>query len=239
MEFLLMNSDDACQILLVEDDLRLANLIAEYLTGQGYKVHVETSGLKVARMTADICPDLIILDIGLPGKNGLQICQDIRSDYQGPIMFLTARTDNAEQIQGLESGADDYVLKPVEPQLLLARIKALLRRYGSDAGASQQEINLGNLHINLKLRTASRSGEAINLSSHEFDLLVTFAKHAGQVLSREYLFSRVYSRPYDGLDRTIDVRISQLRKKLGETTDAAHIIKTIWGRGYILVADAL
>lgn len=234
-----MNSDDACQILLVEDDLRLANLIAEYLTGQGYKVHVETSGLKVARMTADICPDLIILDIGLPGKNGLQICQDIRSDYQGPIMFLTARTDNAEQIQGLESGADDYVLKPVEPQLLLARIKALLRRYGSDAGASQQEINLGNLHINLKLRTASRSGEAINLSSHEFDLLVTFAKHAGQVLSREYLFSRVYSRPYDGLDRTIDVRISQLRKKLGETTDAAHIIKTIWGRGYILVADAL
>lgn len=234
-----MNSDDACQILLVEDDLRLANLIAEYLTGQGYKVHVETSGLKVARMTADICPDLIILDIGLPGKNGLQICQDIRSDYQGPIMFLTARTDNAEQIQGLESGADDYVLKPVEPQLLLARIKALLRRYGSDAGASQQEINLGNLHINLKLRTASRSGEAINLSSHEFDLLVTFAKHAGQVLSREYLFSRVYSRPYDGLDRTIDVRISQLRKKLGETTDAANIIKTIWGRGYILVADAL
>ncbi|HRH77161.1 MAG TPA: response regulator transcription factor [Cellvibrionaceae bacterium] len=234
-----MNTADTCQILLVEDDLRLAHLIAEYLTSQGFKVHTETSGLKVARITADICPDLIILDISLPGKNGLQICQDIRSDYHGPIMFLTARTENAEQIQGLESGADDYVLKPVEPQLLLARIKALLRRYGSDTNVSQQEICLGPLQINLKLRTASRGGETLSLSSHEFDLLVTFAKHAGQVLSREYLFSRVYSRPYDGLDRTIDVRISQLRKKLGEAPDAAHIIKTIWGRGYLLVADAL
>ncbi|HEY6527984.1 MAG TPA: response regulator transcription factor [Cellvibrionaceae bacterium] len=234
-----MTVDDPCQILLVEDDLRLANLIAEYLTSQGFKVHKETSGLKVARLTADICPDLIILDISLPGKNGLEICQDIRGDYQGPIMFLTARTENAEQIKGLESGADDYVLKPVEPQLLLARINALLRRYRNDNTALQQELTLGALTINLKLRTATRAGEQLNLSSHEFDLLLTFAKHAGQVLSREYLFSRVYSRPYDGLDRTIDVRISQLRKKLGETPDAPHTIKTIWGRGYLLVADAL
>ncbi|MEY4590899.1 MAG: hypothetical protein RL497_2975 [Pseudomonadota bacterium] len=234
-----MTHDDKCQILLVEDDLRLASLIEEYLSGQGFHVYKETSGLKVARLTADICPDLIILDINLPGKNGLQICQDIRSDYQGPIMFLTARTDSTEQIQGLESGADDYVLKPVEPQLLLARINALLRRFRADNTASQQELMLGTLSINLKLRTVTRLGEALNLSSHEFDLLLTFAKHSGQVLSREYLFSRVYSRPYDGLDRTIDVRISQLRKKLGETSDTAHCIKTIWGRGYLLVAEAL
>lgn len=234
-----MTETDACQILLVEDDLRLANLIAEYLTGQGFKVHKESSGLKVARLTADICPDLIILDISLPGKNGLQICQDIRNEYHGPIMFLTARTENAEQIQGLESGADDYVLKPVEPQLLLARINALLRRYRSDSSALQQELTLGALTLNIKQRSATRLGEPLNLSSHEFDLLLTFAKHTGQVLSREYLFSRVYSRPYDGLDRTIDVRISQLRKKLGEGPDSPHSIKTIWGRGYLLVAEAL
>lgn len=234
-----MQAIEPCQILLVEDDLRLANLIAEYLTSHGFKVHKESSGLKVSRLTADLCPDLIILDISLPGKNGLEICQDLRSEFLGPIMFLTARTDNAEQIQGFASGADDYVLKPVEPQLLLARINALLRRFRTDTSAANTEITLGSLAINLKQRTATRAGEPLSLSSHEFDLLVTFAKHAGQVLSREYLFSRVYSRPYDGLDRTIDVRISQLRKKLGDTPDAPETIKTIWGRGYLLVGDAL
>jgi DNA-binding response OmpR family regulator len=234
-----MTQPDPIPILLVEDDQRLANLIAEYLTGQGYLVYTESSGLKVMRLMADICPALIILDIGLPGKNGIQICQDIRAEYQGPIMFLTAPTDSAQQLLGFDSGGDDYVLKPVEPQLLLARMKALLRRYCSEDTHRQTELMLGSLALNLKQRTASWEQKPLPLSNHEFDLLLTFAKHAGQVLSREYLFSRVYSRPYDGLDRTIDVRISQLRKKLGDLAGQQECIKTIWGRGYLFVADTL
>lgn len=227
-------------ILLAEDDQRLAHLVKDYLESveDGFTVTVETNGGKVQRTVEDVCPELLILDVMLPNKDGLTICREIRPSFKGPILILTARDDNADQILGLECGADDYVIKPVEPRVLLARIRALLRRYDLEQKQDLELIELGALSIDCHSRSVNLGGEDIHLSSHEYDLLVTLARQPGQVMSREFLFNAIYSRPYDGLDRTIDVRISQLRKKLGDHADNPYRIKTVWGRGYILVEDA-
>src|SRR5690606_20223192 len=139
---------------------------------------------------------------------------------------------------GLECGADDYVIKPAEPRVLLARIRALLRRYSLEEKSDKENLQFGDLNICCLSRTVTFAGEPVDLSSHEFDLLLTFARQPGQTMSREFLFNTIYSRTYDGLDRTIDVRISQLRKKLGDNAEKPFRIKTIWGRGYLFVEDA-
>lgn len=226
------------RILLAEDDHRLAQLVKDYLENNDFSVLVEANGNKVARRLADFRPDLVILDVMLPGMNGLEICKNIRESFTGPILILTARDDNVDQILGLEYGADDYVIKPVEPRVLLARLRALLRRTTVEHKAEAEQLSFGGLKVNVAARTANLNGETTNLSSHEFDLLLVLAKEAGQVLSREYLFNTVYARPYDGLDRSIDVRVSQLRKKLGDSAETPFRIKTVWGRGYLFVPDA-
>lgn len=227
------------RILLAEDDERLALLVRDFLQSAGdFQVHIETNGNKVSRQLQNLCPDVLILDVGLPHKNGLTICQEVRADFKGPILMLTARNGDAEQILGLEHGADDYVIKPVEPAVLLARLKALLRRYHPVDKADAEELRFGALNVHCASRTLTLGGLPVALSSHEFDLLLALARQAGQVLSREFLFSSIYARPYDGLDRTIDVRVSQLRKKLGDSSDAPFRIKTVWGRGYLFVPDA-
>lgn len=227
------------RILLAEDDLRLAGLVKDYLeSADGYEVHIENNGGKVSRQLDDLCPDLLILDVMLPNKDGLSICKEIRPNFRGPILMLTARNDDADQILGLECGADDYVCKPAEPRLLLARVRALLRRYGAGENQDQELVKFGTLEINCVSRSVHLGDEEISLSSHEFDLLLTLARQSGQVLSREFLFTQIYARPYDGLDRTIDVRISQIRKKLGDNHEKPYRIKTVWGRGYMFVPDA-
>ncbi len=227
------------RILLAEDDERLAQLVKDFLESSGdCIVVIESNGNKVGRQIQNQCPDLLILDVMLPNKDGLTICKEVRADFKGPILMLTARNDDADQILGLENGADDYVIKPVEPPVLLARIKALLRRFHQDEKSETEEWTFGCLHISLASRSVTLAAEAISLSSHEFELLVALARQAGQVLSREFLFSAIYARPYDGLDRTIDVRVSQLRKKLGDSSESPFRIKTVWGRGYLLVPDA-
>lgn len=227
------------RILLAEDDERLAQLVKDYLqTTGGFDVTIESNGNKVARQIQNICPDLLILDVMLPNKDGLTICKEVRAGFKGPILILTARNSDADQILGLDYGADDYVVKPAEPPVLLARIKALLRRYNADVDNDGEMLNFGGLNIHATSRTLTLNEQAVTLSSHEFDLLLTLARQAGQVLSREFLFSAIYARPYDGIDRTIDVRVSQLRKKLGDSADAPYRIKTVWGRGYLFVPDA-
>ncbi len=226
------------RVLLAEDDERLAQLVKDYLESHDFRVTVEHAGHNVPRAVTDLMPDLVILDIMLPGKDGLTICKEIRPTYRGPILMLTARDSDMDQILGLEFGADDYVIKPAEPRVLLARVRALLRRYQSEEPVDPQALNFGPLTVNIAARSVSLSGEDIPLSSHEFELLLELAKNSGKILSREYLFNAIYSRPYDGLDRTIDVRISHLRKKLHDNTDAPEKIKTVWGKGYLFVADA-
>lgn len=226
-------------ILLAEDDARLAALVKDYLESTGeLTVAVQDNGGKIIRAVEDLAPDLVILDVGLPNKDGLSICRDLRPTYKGAILILTAHSDDAEQILGLEYGADDYVVKPVEPRLLLARVRALLRRYDKDHNTDCQQIAFGGLSIQCQSRAVTLHNEPVELSSHEFDLLLALAKQPGQIMSREYLYNCIYSRHYDGIDRTIDVRVSQLRKKLADSADKPFRIKTIWGRGYLLATDA-
>lgn len=226
-------------ILLAEDDVRLARLVKDYLECNGdYSVIVESDGQRVPRQLQALNPDLLILDVMLPNKDGLTLCRELRPTYRGPILMLTARNDDADQILGLECGADDYVIKPAEPSILLARIRALLRRYSPMQSQEQEALRFGILVIHRDSRTVTLAEQAVPLSSHEFDLLLVLAGQPSHTLSREYLFNAIYHRAYDGMDRTIDVRISQLRKKLGDSAERPFRIKTVWGRGYMFVPDA-
>jgi DNA-binding response OmpR family regulator len=225
-------------ILLVEDDLRLAELVLRYLESNGFAVTAIARGDHVIPHVQRQPPDLIILDLGLPGKDGLSICKELRPLYSQPILILTARNNDIDHVLGLELGADDYVVKPVEPRVLMARIQALLRRRHSADASDDRTLRFGRLHINNGARSVHLDGRPIALSSNEFDLLVQLATHAGEVQSREALFQRLYHREYDGVDRMLDIRISHLRRKLGEHAEKSERIKTIWGHGYLFAPDA-
>ena len=224
------------RILIVEDDQRLAELTAEFLQGNGFEVAVEGDGGRAARRIIDSQPDLVILDLMLPGEDGLSICRRVRGQYPGPILMLTARSDELDQVQGLDTGADDYVCKPVRPRLLLARIHALLRR--SEAPESKrQDLSFGPLRIDNRLREAWLGEQQIDLTGAEFDLLWLLASNAGKVLSREQIFTALRGVGYDGQDRSIDVRISKIRPKIGDDPINPRLIKTLRSKGYLFVGD--
>ncbi|MCO7622266.1 response regulator transcription factor [Pseudomonas guariconensis] len=224
------------RILIVEDDQRLAELTAEYLQANGYEVAVEGDGGRAARRIIDSQPDLVILDLMLPGEDGLSICRRIRGQYAGPILMFTARSDELDQVQGLDMGADDYVCKPVRPRLLLARITALLRR--SEAPQSKrQELQFGALRIDSRVREAWLGEQAIELTGAEFDLLWLLSSNAGRVLSREEIFTSLRGVGYDGQDRSIDVRISKIRPKIGDDPIHPRLIKTLRSKGYLFVGE--
>ncbi|NIE77739.1 response regulator transcription factor [Pantoea sp. Tr-811] len=225
------------RILIVEDDQRLAELTAEYLQGNGFEVAVEGDGARAARRIVDSQPDLVILDLMLPGEDGLSICRRVRSQYPGPILMLTARSDELDQVQGLDLGADDYVCKPVRPRLLLARIQALLRRSESPDN-KRQALAFGALRIDNRLREAWLGEHPIDLTGAEFDLLWLLASHAGRVLSREQIFTALRGVGYDGQDRSIDVRISRIRPKIGDDPLQPRLIKTLRSKGYLFVGEA-
>lgn len=225
------------RILIVEDDQRLAELTAEYLQANGYEVAVEGDGGRAARRIIDSQPDLVILDLMLPGEDGLSICRRVRGQYAGPILMLTARSDELDQVQGLDMGADDYVCKPVRPRLLLARITALLRR--SEAPQSKrQTLQFGALRIDNRVREAWLGEQAIELTGAEFDLLWLLSSNAGRVLSREEIFTSLRGVGYDGQDRSIDVRISKIRPKIGDDPIHPRLIKTLRSKGYLFVGEA-
>ena len=232
-------ADSVKKILLVEDDRQLSDLVTDFLTSEGYHVKQEFRGDNVAKRVQSFIPDLIILDIMLPGKDGFAVCRDIRTSFFGPILMLTAKGTDFDQVLGLEIGADDYVIKPVEPRVLLARITALLRR-GELPNQSQElgEVLCGQLQINRASRKVTLQNENVDLTSQEFDLLWLLASKAGEVQNRDYIYKAIVGREYDGLDRSIDVRISRLRKKLFDSTETPFRIKTIWGQGYLFVPDA-
>lgn len=223
-------------VLLVEDDLRLSELVRSYLQGNGFRVAVEHHGDRVVERVQRDSPDLVILDIGLPGKDGFAVCRELRTAFTIPILMLTARDNDIDHVVGLELGADDYVIKPVEPRVLVARLNALLRRGRASAGENRA-LGFGALSINAAARSVTLGDQAVTLSSNEFDLLLCLASRAGEILSREALYQQLYKREYNGLDRTLDVRISHLRKKLGDTGNPEKI-RTVWGHGYLFVPDA-
>jgi DNA-binding response OmpR family regulator len=225
-------------ILLVEDDLRLAELVSRYLESNGFTVNIASRGDEVIAAVEREPPDLVILDLGLPGEDGFTVCRQLRSSYTNPILILTARDSDIDHVLGLELGADDYVVKPVEPRVLLARIGALLRRSRAALASERKALQFGRLSINTTSRSVHLDGQSIALSGTEFDLLLYLASHAGEIQSRETLFKDLFKREYDGMDRMLDIRISRLRRKLGDEAETAERIKTIWGQGYLFVPDA-
>ncbi|MGL4318690.1 MAG: response regulator [Pseudomonas sp.] len=232
---------EAWQILIVEDDQRLAELTREYLESNGLKVAIESDGASAAARILKDQPDLVVLDLMLPGEDGLSICRKVRGRYDGPILMLTARTDDMDEVLGLEMGADDYVCKPVRPRVLLARIRALLRRSEGAAevvAESQRRLQFGALVIDSAMREAWLREQGIELTSAEFDLLWLLASNAGRILSREEIFTALRGIEYDGQDRSIDVRISRIRPKIGDDPEHPRLIKTVRSKGYLFVAEA-
>ena len=226
------------RILLIEDDERLAKLTAEYLRKNEFEVTIEGRGDTAEARILKEDPELVILDVMLPGKDGFEVCRAIRSQYKGVILMLTARDEDLDQILGLELGADDYISKPVQPRLLLARIKALLRRAptGGEGGPSADEadeLEFGNFRISQATRSTYLGEDIIDLTTAEFDLLWLLARHAGNILSRDDLLQELRGIGFDGLDRSIDARISRLRRKLGDDPENPTRIKTVRGKGYL------
>jgi two-component system, OmpR family, response regulator len=224
------------RILLVEDDERLAELTAEYLRKNDLTVNIEGRGDTAESRILAEQPDLVILDVMLPGKDGFEVCRAVRPSFRGVILMLTARDEDFDQILGLEMGADDYITKPVQPRVLLARIKALLRRLptpGDSNAGNDERMTFGQFAISQATRTASLNNEVIDLTTAEFDLLWLLATHAGNVLSRDDLLQELRGIGFDGLDRSIDARISRLRKKLNDDPENPTRIKTVRGKGYL------
>jgi DNA-binding response OmpR family regulator len=220
------------RILVVEDDLDIADLIAHYLTGAGHTVDRLTSGRDVLRQLRDVPTDLVILDIMLPGMDGLQVCGAMRADPQiaaVPVIMLTARGDEADRISGLERGADDYVTKPFSPKELTARVAALLRRVTRPATAMAK---YGPIVIDPDRHQVTLDGREIKLTAKEFLLLQYLVQHRGRVLSRDLLLSDVWGYQYTGGTRTVDVHVRRLREKLPVLADAIETIKQF---GYKLV----
>ncbi len=232
--------DASVDVLLVEDDLRLADLTARYLRQNGLTVAVESRGDNAIARFQQERPRIVLLDWMLPGKDGVTICRELRQFFRGPILIFTAKDSDIDQVIGLESGADDFISKPVEPMVLLARIRALLRRLEipQDAGEAAADIELGGLRISETSHRVWLDGREVLLTTREFELLLVLARQAGTILSREALFKNLRGIDYDGLDRSIDGRISKLRKKLDDNALSPTRIKTVWGKGYLLVPDA-
>ena len=224
-------------ILLVEDNLKLSSLIAEYLTSQGYQVKCEYRGDKTVYRILHEDYFLVILDINLPELDGLQICKIVRNQFNGFILMLTAREGDEDHIQGLQFGADDYVTKPINPPVLLARINALTRRAKPNL-FTLSHLDFGKLHINLDKREVVLEGALIEFKPSEFDLLALLAINAGTCLSRNNIMYALRGIEYDGVDRLIDLRISYLRTKLRDNPKAPFKIMTIRNKGYVLQPDA-
>lgn len=224
-----------CHILFVEDDPELSAMVAEFLTPHGFCVTSETRGDHAVSRILTESHDLIILDINLPGLDGLSVCRAVRSTFQGPIVILTARGDEVDEVVGLEIGADEYLAKPVRPRILLARLRALLRRTAeTETQLFSNRISIGALIVDAGRRSVELEGKEIKLTSAEFDLLWLLAENVGQVISRGDIFQIIHGVKYDGLDRSIDLRISRLRKKLGDDPIDPRRIKSVRSAGYLL-----
>ena len=231
-------------ILLVEDDVRLSALICEYLRNNGLKVETQFRGDDAVENIITSQPDLVVLDIMLPGLDGFEVCKQVRSNYSGPILMMTAKDEDIDQVVGLEIGADDYVVKPVQPRLLLARIRALLRRLPiatenqiSSSKPIKEQLKFGALSIAHNSRSVILNHQSLKFTTTEFDLLWLLASHAGEILSRDQISEALSGIEHDGLDRSIDIRISRLRKLLHDDPNKPRGIKTVRGQGYLFVAD--
>jgi len=236
-----LNQTNKQKILIIDDDVNFSKQLSEYLNSNGFDVAIEHNGSMAIQRIDDEKPDLIMLELNVPGENGLTICKLSRQLYTGPIMMLSHRADELDQVLGLDMGADEYLSKTVSNRLMLARAQALLRRHShedTEVAADQQDrLKFGELTIDNTMREAWLGDETIELTSAEFDLLWLLSSHAGEILTREEIFHQLRGIESDGQDRSVDVRVSRIRPKVGDDPLHPRRIKTVRSKGYLFVAD--
>lgn len=242
-----MTDSPTPHILLVEDDAPLAEWICDYLRLRDFNVTHTLRGDEAVELIRQHNPDIVLLDGMLPGLDGLEVCKQVRPFFHNGIIMITARDEEVDEVLGLEMGADDFLVKPVRARALLTRINLMLKRQQqlqtlTPVPQSEQkqaaELIFGGLNINRSTQVVSLNNQDLNVSSKEFELLWVLASHAGEVISRERLVTELRGFDYDGFDRSIDIRISKLRKKLQDDAGSPYRIKTVWGKGYLFVEDA-
>jgi len=223
-------------ILVVDDEPKITQIARDYLEGSGFNVLTVGDGQKALILARQEKPDLIVLDLMLPGMDGLDVCRAIRRESDVPIIMLTARAEEADQLIGLELGADDYIIKPFSPRALVARVRALLRRSSGDL-LLEEKLRSGELALDIRKKEVRMNKQIIHLTKSEYLLIETLVKHAGQPLSREQLLETLHGVVYDGVDRSVDSHIKNLRKKLEIDPAAPKYIQTVYGFGYKFVGD--
>jgi DNA-binding response OmpR family regulator len=221
------------RVVLVEDDIEIRRLVAEALAGQGHDVESAAAALEGLELAVKGKPDLVVMDLGLPDLDGTELLRMIRAVSDVPVIVITARGADEVVVKTLDSGADDYLVKPFSVAQLEARVRALLRR--GSAATSGEAIHVGKLRIDPAAREATLAGAELDLSPKEFDLLRVLAERSGEVVSKRALMAEVWREPYGGADRTVDVHLSWLRNKLGETAQEPRYLRTVHGVGVKLV----
>lgn len=227
------------KIVIVEDDDKFREMLAEYFQTEGFKVATTRLGLEAPALVEKVYPDLVLLNLMLKDQDGLTICRQIRTWFTGKILILTASDDDFDHVAALEMGADDFVVKPIKPRVLLARIRVLLRQTSSfDTTPQNRQLEFGQFVLSQSNRRCVLAGNTITLTDFEFDLLWLLAQSAGNILSRDVLTKELRGIDYDGIDRSVDNRIVALRKKLEINPTVPQGIITVYGRGYLFVSDA-
>ncbi|MEM9074813.1 MAG: response regulator transcription factor [Myxococcota bacterium] len=222
------------RLLLVEDDDQLANLILEFLGPHGFELSRVATGEEATQRIHRDPPDLVVLDLMLPGANGLDVCRQVRDTFRGALIMLTASQSAADHVAGLELGADDFITKPIEPRVLLARIRTQLRRLRGKRAEPIKTVDVGPIQVDLASRDVLVSGARISLTTMEFDVLALLARHAGSVVERDDLYTQILGIEYDGMDRGMDVHVSRIRRKLKRAGVDPHQLKSVRGVGYLL-----
>ena len=248
------NQPPVARILVVEDDVKLSSQIERFLVRYQYQVEIQNNGLAAIDQILETQPDVVILDLMLPGADGFDICRSVRAHYRGSILMLTASEDDMDHVAGLELGADDFLIKPIHPRVLLAHIKLLLRKQltvspvvgkaevtaaaDSEPASRNAPIVFGALTLHPLQRVVSLDGDDVSLTPAEFDVLHLLVGRAEEVVSREEMLRQLRGIEYDGLDRSVDVKVSALRRKLGDNLSQPRKIITVRAKGYLFVPDA-
>jgi len=229
-------------ILVVEDDVDLADWLNEYLSSKNFNVNVVYTGEDAVDFIKKSPPNIVLLDGMLPGINGIDVCEAVRPDFTNAIIMVTAQDEEIDEVLGLKMGADEYLTKPVRARALLTRIEKFLVKQSMSKAITSVEVTgkltFNQLSIDKESRTVILNNIEINISSNEFDVLWLLAEQAGKIISRDELVSKLRGFDYDGFDRSIDQKVSRLRKKLNDNATKPYRIKTIWGKGYLFAKDA-
>lgn len=236
-----MELDRPTRILVVDDDAGIRALLADYLSAQGMTVECVRDGRELDKRLADFAPDLVIMDLMLPGEDGLALTRRIQSTTALPVLMLSARGEDIDRIVGLEVGADDYLAKPFNPRELLARIRAILRRRGKcaakDSAPGQDRYVFGPFYLDVAACRLLREGKEISLTPAEFSLLKIFVEHPNRALSRDQIMDWLKGFERDPFDRSIDVRVTRLRRKIEDDPANPVYLRTVWGQGYLFAPD--